>query len=126
MDTFLMICRVCAEFNGGKGFFFEITPANRGVFVQAPKWIKETRMFKGLLADGSITVALETAEKKKLENDPNEGVGADGKAEAATEEAAEVPAEEPAAAPAEKPVAAPEEEKPAKKAARTSKTKSSK
>ncbi len=118
MDTFLMICRVCAEFNGGKGFFFEITPANRGVFVQAPKWIKETRMFRGLLADGSITVALETAEKKKLENDPNEGVGADGKAEAAAEETEEAPAEEP--------VAVPEEEKPAKKAARTSKAKSSK
>lgn len=112
MDTFLMICRVCAEFNGGKGFFFEITQANRGVFVQAPKWIKETRMFKGLLADGSITVALETAEKKKLENDPNEGIGADGKAEE-TPETPEAPAEEPAEAPAE--------EKPAKKTARTKK-----
>lgn len=112
MDTFLMICRVCAEFNGGKGFFFEITQANRGVFVQAPKWIKETRMFKGLLADGSITVALETAEKKKLENDPNEGIGADGKAEEPAE-APEVPAEAPAEAPAE--------EKPAKKTTRTKK-----
>lgn len=117
MDTFLMICRVCAEFNGGKGFFFEITQANRGVFVQAPKWIKETRMFKGLLADGSITVALETAEKKKLENDPNEGVGADGKAEAAAEETEEAPAEEPAEESAE----APAEEKPAKKTTRTKK-----
>lgn len=91
MDTFLMICRVCAEFNGGKGFFFAITPVTRGIFVQAPAWIKETRMFKGLLADGSITIGVETAEKKKLENDPNEGIGADGKA---VNEAEDTPADE--------------------------------
>lgn len=121
MDTFLMICRVCAEFNGGKGFFFAVTPATRGVFVQAPTWIKETRMFKGLLADGSITVALGKAEKKKLENDPNEGVGADGKAVNAEETPGETPEGTTEGTSDAAPEDTPEEEKPEKKPARTKK-----
>ena len=121
MDTFLMICRVCAEFSAGRGLSFKITPVTRGVFVQAPAWVKETRMFKGLLADGSITVAAETSEKKKLENDPNEGVGADGKA--VEEQPVAVEAEE---EPEEDPEEVPAEEKPKNKPARTRKAKSSK
>lgn len=121
MDTFLMICRVCAEFQAGPGYFFEITPVTRGVFVQAPVWIKETRMYKWLLNDGSITVAATEPEKKKLENDPNEGVGADGKA--VEEQPVAVEAEE---EPEEAPEEVPAEEKPKNKPARTRKAKSSK
>ena len=88
-------------------------------------------MFKGLLADGSITVAAETSEKKKLENDPNEGVGADGKAVEEQPVAVEAVEEQPVAVKAEEePEEDPEEvsteEKPKTQPARTRKAKSSK
>ena len=49
-------------------------------------------LFTWLVNDGSIKVALDTKEQKKLENDPLEGVNAEGKDEAKAEE------EEPAVA----------------------------
>ena len=81
MDTFLMVCYVCADFVGKSGEFFSVKSKDLGTFVQAPAWIKETIMFKWLLADGSIKIGLEKAEQKKLENNPMEGITAEGKAE---------------------------------------------
>lgn len=92
MDTFLMICYVCADFIGKGGELFSVTPRDLGNFIQAPSWIKKTVLFTWLVNDGSIKVALDTKEQKKLENDPLEGVNAEGKDEAKAEE------EEPAVA----------------------------
>ena len=88
MDNFLMICYVSAEFRGPEWRKFKVTPDKRGVFIEAPEWIKDTLLFKMLLKDGSIKVGVGAEEKKKLENDPMEKIGADGKE---LEEKVEVP-----------------------------------
>lgn len=87
MDTFLMICYVCADFVGKTGEIFQITTKELGIFVHAPAWIKETIMYKWLLNDGSIKVGLDKEGQKRLENDPMQGVSAEGKDEAVTEAA---------------------------------------
>lgn len=79
MDTFLMICYVAADFCGRNGEKFRVTPDKIGVFVEAPAWIRETLLFKMLVKDGSIRIGVTTEDKKKLENDPMEGVTAEGK-----------------------------------------------
>jgi len=98
MDKFLMICYVSAEFGPFKGEVFRVTPDKIGIFIEAPAWIKETIMFRWLLADGSIKVAEQQITMKQGENDPMKGVAADGRAEEKSEavekeitEAAEVP-----------------------------------
>jgi len=78
MKNFLMICYVAADFMGPDGALFRITPDKIGVFVEAPEWIKNTLLFRMLVSDGSIKVG-ESSNQKKLENDPMEGIGADGK-----------------------------------------------
>lgn len=83
MEKFLMICYVAAEFDNRKGLVFRVEAKDIGLMIQAPAWIKDTLLFKGLLNDGSITTAKNKAEQKKLENDPLDGVTADGKAETA-------------------------------------------
>ena len=94
MDKFLMICYVSAVFGPNYGEVFTIKPSQIGIFVEAPVWIKETLMYKWLLKDGSIKVAEEQITKKQGENDPLEGVSAEGKDEKVSEEAeAEVKAE---------------------------------
>jgi len=95
VDTFLMICSVAADFGPYRGELYRVRPQDIGIMLQAPAWIKDTMMYKWLLADGAIKVA-DTAEKQKeLENDPLKGLGADGKAQ-------EEPAEEQPAKPARK------------------------
>lgn len=84
-NKFLMICKVCADFGPYNGEMFRITPDKRGVFVEAPMWVKSTLMFKWLLNDGSITVAESSSVKKKEENDPMEGISAEGKKEEISE-----------------------------------------
>lgn len=81
MDKFLMICYVAADFVSPRGDIFRITPDKIGVFVEAPGWVQNTLLFKMLVKDGSIKVGEQRAEIKKLENDPMEGIGADGKEE---------------------------------------------
>lgn len=85
-DTFLMLCYVAADFLSSKGDRFRIEAKDIGNFVMAPAWIKDTLMYKWLLADGSIVTGQTGKEQKRLENDPMEGVTAEGKAEEATEE----------------------------------------
>ena len=80
MDKFLMICYVCADFGPVNGELFRITPENKGIFVEAPAWIKNTIIYKWLVADGSIKVADEQISKKQGENDPMKGISAEGKA----------------------------------------------
>lgn len=104
MDTFLMICAVAADFGPYKGEMFRVEAKDIGMFIQAPAWVKETLMFKWLFADGSIKIGVDNEAKKKLENDPLEGISAEGKAKEITEanEAAEE-AEETEEAKEEKP-----------------------
>ena len=78
MDKFLMICYVAADFRGPDGQMFRVTPERLGTFIETPVWVKGTLLFKMLMNDGSIKIALES-EKKELENDPMKGIGADGK-----------------------------------------------
>jgi len=87
MKNFLMICYVAVDFVGPGGEIFRIGPKQLGVFVEAPEWVKNTLIFKLLLKDESIRIG-ESNEAKKLENDPYDGIGADGKA---TEVKVEVP-----------------------------------
>lgn len=88
MDKFLMICYVASIFVGPGGNTFKIGPDQIGVFVETPGWVKDTLLFKLLQQDGSVRVGEGGAEQKKLENDPKEGIGADGKV---VEEVVEVP-----------------------------------
>lgn len=99
MDTFLMICAVCVDFVDPRGEVFSITPKTRGTFVMAPVWIKDTLIYKMLMNDGSIKIATDEKTKKQLENDPLDGLAAEGKAvdkvvEAVDEEPEEGEAEE--------------------------------
>ena len=74
-----MICRVAAEFTAPTGeLIFEVKPWDRLVILDAPEAIKETLMFRMLVADGAIDVIEKAAEQKKLENDPVQGALADG------------------------------------------------
>ena len=118
MKKFLMICYVASLFVNRDGDKFHITPDKLGVFIEAPEWIKETLLFKMLLKDGSIKVAEQQITMKQGENDPMDGVSAEGK-DAAVSEANEAEAQEekPAEEPAEEPA-----EKPAKKTTRKAKT----
>ena len=90
MDKFLMICYVCADFGPYNGELVRITPENKGIFVEAPAWIKRTLIYKWLLEDGSIKVADVQITRKQGENDPMKGIGADGKAMKEGEEPVEV------------------------------------
>ena len=85
MDTFLMICYVAADFSNRMGDTFRVTPAQIGTFVEAPTWVKDTLLFSWLVKDGTVKVAEKTISKKQGENDPMEGVAADGKDEAVSE-----------------------------------------
>jgi len=85
MGKFLMICYVAAAFGPYKGEMFSVTPSMIGTFVEAPEWIKDTLMFKWLVNDGSIKVAEQQITKKQGENDPMQGVSAEGKAEEISE-----------------------------------------
>jgi len=93
MDKFLMICYVCADFGPYNGELFRITPENKGVFVEAPGWVRKTLIFKWLVNDGSIKVADEQISRKQGENDPMEGISAEGKSVEASEEPVEVKTE---------------------------------
>ena len=82
MKTFLMICHVAVDFVGPGNLLFRITPNGENkihTFVQAPEWIKDTLIFKLLRKDGSIVIAQKQEDVKALENNPVDGIGADGK-----------------------------------------------
>ena len=80
MDKFLMICYVAADFFSPDREIFRVTPDKLGTFIQAPSWVRDTLLFRGLVNDGSIRVAEDRPTQKKLENDPAEGILADGRA----------------------------------------------
>ena len=77
----LILSRVCAEFHNAKGEkIFTVTPATRNIFVEAPDAIREDVLFRMLINDGSLEAAVPEERKKILEQEPEEGHAADGKA----------------------------------------------
>lgn len=84
MKKILIICYVCADFvlNGNR---FSVKPNQLGAFIEAPEWIKNTIMFKLLVKDGSLKVSNEHISKKQGENDPMQGMSAEGKKKEITE-----------------------------------------
>ena len=76
----LMMSRVCALFHDRQGnFLFEVTPATRNCFVEAPEAIQEDPLFQMLLADGSLEAGITKARQRTLEQDPMDGADATGK-----------------------------------------------
>lgn len=74
-----IICSVAAVFNDFKGNRYDITGGDIGLIkTDVPDWVENTIMFKLLLKDGSIQYVT-TENKKQMENDPLNGLGADGK-----------------------------------------------
>ena len=94
MDKFLIICTVAADFYSRSGELFRIPASRLGEFIEAPVWIKDTLLFRGLVSDGSLKVAEKHISRKEGENDPMKDVGADGKAKAEAAEAVEEATEE--------------------------------
>lgn len=128
MEKFLMICYVAADFGPYEGEMFRVTPTMIGTFIEAPIWVKGTILFKWLCNDGSIKVAEQQITKKQGENDPMQGMSAEGKNievseknEAEVTKAVETPeasAETPEVAPGDAPeVPVEKPAKPAKKKA---------
>ena len=110
----LIMSRVCVEFHNRRGVkIFSVTPQTRMCMIEAPEAIQEDPIFQMLVDDGSLEASLTPARKKKLEQDPEDGTGPDGKRVVPNpeEELQEEKAEEKAA-----------EEEPAKKQSRKSKS----
>ncbi len=87
--------RVCAEFHDAKGeVLFRITPDLRNRFIEAPESIKQDLLYRMLINEGSMEVAVTREGKAALENDPMAGHEASGKTiQAAPEDEPEAPAE---------------------------------
>ncbi len=76
----LIVSRVCAEFCDEKGTpFFSVQPGMRGILTEAPDAIRDTLLFKMLVNEGSLKAVEDVADQKRLENDPMQGVDAEGK-----------------------------------------------
>ena len=51
----------------------------RGIMTEAPEAIRDTLLFKMLVNEGSLKAVEDVADRKRLENDPMQGVDAEGK-----------------------------------------------
>lgn len=105
----LILSRVSAAFHNRKGeTVFTVRPGQLNTFLEAPEEIREDPLFDMLSADGSLEAVKSVQQRKKLENDPLQGVTPEGK---------KIQPETPAQADGE-PAAQPESaaKKPAKKA----------
>ncbi len=76
----LIVSRVCAEFCDEKGNpIFSVYPHMRGEMTEAPDAIRNTLLFRMLVNEGSLKAVEDVADRKRLENDPMQGVDAEGK-----------------------------------------------
>ena len=78
----MMLCRVCAEFHDKKGaVLYRVRPdmLNR-MMVDVPESIRQDPLFQMLVNDDSLEVVVSAAQKKRLEDDPEVGHDASGKA----------------------------------------------
>ena len=77
----LIVSHVCAEFHDANGeTIFTVTPATRKDFIEAPEAIRQDPLFDLLVADGSLEAAFSKERRLALENDPESGFDATGKA----------------------------------------------
>ena len=67
----LILSRVCAEFRDEAGVrLFVVTPRNRLTFVEAPETIRRDPLYRMLLAEGSLEVAVTEDRVKELAISP--------------------------------------------------------
>ena len=77
----LIVSHVCAEFHDQSGaVIFAVTPATRKSFIEAPEAIRQDPLFDLLVTDGSLEAGFTNERKRALENDPETGFDASGKA----------------------------------------------
>ena len=76
----LIVSRVCAEFHDDEGnILFTVQPNMRGQMTEAPDAIRNTLLFQLLVNEGSLKAVEDVADRKRLENEPMQGVDAEGK-----------------------------------------------
>ncbi len=76
----LILSRVCADFyDQNRNLLHKITPADLGLFHDAPESIKQDPLFQMLVNDGSIKFPEDALTNRALENDPYAGATAEGK-----------------------------------------------
>ena len=76
----MIVSRVCAEFCNDQGEpIFSVQPTMRGILTDAPDAIRDTLLFRMLVNEGSLKAVEDAADRKRLENDPMQGVDAEGK-----------------------------------------------
>ncbi len=101
----LILSRVSAAFHNRKGeTVFTVRPGQLNTFLEAPEEIREDPLFDMLSADGSLEAVKSVQQRKKLENDPLQGVTPEGRKTPQTSAAeGEENPEEPETALAKKP-----------------------
>ena len=76
----LILSRVCADFyDQNRNLLHKITPADLGLFHDAPESIKQDPLFQMLVDDKSIKFPEDALTNRALENDPYAGATAEGK-----------------------------------------------
>ena len=76
-----IISHVCADFYASEGaVIFSVTPSTRNLYIPAPDAIRQDPLFDLLVADGSLEAGFTNERKRALENDPETGFDAAGKA----------------------------------------------
>ena len=76
-----IVSHVCAQFKGPDGRVIRtVRPEERNDTVEVPEAIRQDPLFALLLQDGSLEIVETQAQQKRLENDPEAGIGPDGKA----------------------------------------------
>ena len=75
-----ILSHVCVDFyDKQRNLLFSVTPSLINCVLTAPEEIQEDPIFDLLLADHSLEAVRSVAQKKQLENDPTDGVTAEGK-----------------------------------------------
>ena len=76
----LILSRVCADFyDQNRNLLHKITPADLGLFHDAPENIRQDPLFQMLVDDKSIKFPEDALTNRALENDPYAGSDAAGK-----------------------------------------------
>ncbi len=80
-----ILSHVCVDFyDKQRNLLFSVPPSLINCVLTAPEEIQQDPIFDMLLADHSLEAVRSVEQKKHLENDPTEGVTAEGKKPKAT------------------------------------------
>ena len=75
-----ILSHVCVDFyDKQRNLIFSVLPSHLNCLLTAPDEIQQDPIFDMLLADHSLEAVRSVAQKKQLENDPTDGVTAEGK-----------------------------------------------